>query len=260
MSSRYSHGCRRNITIESTGGKHAGTSVYTIDALELPAEHLTSPDHLAQALAITEAAVLVYDVTDPASLTYLKSLGGALHAALHQPQATTPIKKRSGFSLPGSPTREANRDSGTATAATRPYHFLLLGAKRDAPEAVREVSWLEGQLAAEQFFGPAGVAGGSSAAFMEVSARTGEHVGAVFPLLGGEILRSRRERGGLSQQSSERGGIGGFGRDGSDSSGDGVAVDADHGNTDGSGRMTGSMRRRWLALKATLSGSIFKKQ
>ncbi|ROV87043.1 hypothetical protein VMCG_10856 [Cytospora schulzeri] len=255
-SSNYAHGCRHDINIESNEGKHAEPDLYTIDALELPAEHLASPEQLAQALAITEAAVLVYDITDPSSLTYLKSLGGTIHDALHQNKTTTLSKKRTGFSLTGSPTRKASEDS---KAATRPYHFLLLGAKRDISDSLREVSWLEGQIAADEFFGPAGVAGGSSASFMEVSARTGEHVGAIFPFLGSEILRSRKERKESSQKSLEQG-IGGFGWDRSVFSDVGDVVDADEGvDAGGSGTVTGSMRGKWLGLKTTLSWSIFKK-
>lgn len=230
-----------------------------MDALELPAKHLASPEQLAQALAITEAAVLVYDITEPSSLTYLKSLAGTIHDALRQNnnnKTTSTPKKRSGFSLPGSPTRKASEES---KAATRPYHFLLLGAKRDVSESLREVSWLEGQIAADEFFGPAGVAGGSSARFMEVSAKTGEHVGAIFPFLGSEILKSRRERKSSSQQASGRG-IGGFGWDRSDLLDDDNTVDTDEGvDADGSGTMTGSIRGRWLGLKTTLSWSFFKR-
>lgn len=147
----------------------------------------------------------------------------------------------------------------------RPYHFLLLGAKRDVPESLREVSRLEGQAAAEQFFSPTGVAGGSSAGFMEVSARTGEHVGAIFPLLGSEVLKSRKERNGDSQQSPEQGigvgiGIGGLGWDRSSLNGDGDVGGTDDRDADGGGTVTWSVRRKWLALKATLSGSIFKKE
>lgn len=207
-------------------------------------------------MAITEAAVLVYDITDPSSLTYLKSLGGTIHDALHQAKTTTASKKRTGFSLTGSPTRKASEDS---KAATRPYHFLLLGAKRDVSESLREVSWLEGQIAADEFFGPAGVAGGSSASFMEVSARTGEHIGAIFPFLGGEILKSRKEREESSQQCSEQG-IGGSGWDRSGFNDDYNEVDTDEGvDAGGSGTVTGSMRGKWLGWKTTLSWSIFKK-
>ena len=199
--------------------------------------------------------MLVYDVTDLASLTYLKSLAGTIHKALHRPRSTSPSKRRTNFSLSGSPTREPSHDSA---GITRPYHFLLVGAKRDAPEALREVSWLEGQLAADHFFGPTGVAGGSSASFMEVSARTGERVGAIFPLLGSEVLKSRRERRDSSQPSSEQG-IGGFGRDGSDARDGGNAAGANDGVADESGTMTGPMKRRWSALKSSLSMTIFKR-
>lgn len=200
--------------------------------------------------------MLVYDITDPSSLTYLKSLAGTIHDALHQKKMTNASRKRSGFSLTGSPTQKA---MGGSKAATRPYHFLLLGAKQDVTESLREVSWLEGQISADEFFGPNGVAGGSSAGFMEVSAKTGEHVGAIFPFLGREILRSRKERKYSSQQSSEHS-IGGFGWDRSELEDDDNGVDTDEGvDADVSRTTSGSMKGRWLGLKTTLSWSIFKK-
>lgn len=166
------------------------------------------------------------------------------------------MKKRSGFHLPGSPTR---RDTSDATNSPRPYHFLLIGTKRDVPDSLREVSWLEGQIAAEEFFGPSGIAAGASVGFMEVSARTGEQVGAIFPSLGGEVLRTRKERQTASSQrclaAQGSGGLSGW--DISDFDLD--ADDTDDGQTDGSGTMAGSMRRRWAALKATLAASIFRK-
>lgn len=258
-SSSNINGCRRNITIESNEGKHIESNLYTVDALELPVEHLSSPEHLTQALAITDAAVLVYDIIEPASLTYLKSLANSIYSSIHQGRTiTTPTKKKSGFHLPGSPT---GRDTCNATHNnTRPYHFLLIGAKRDVPDSLREVSWLEGQIAAEEFFGPSGIAAGASVSFMEVSARTGEQVGAIFPSLCGEVLKSRRERQAASSQRYLSGqGSGGLsGRDISDFDHDADDTD-DDGQTDGSGTMAGSVRRRWAALKASLAASIFRK-
>lgn len=245
-----------------------------MDALELPVDHLSSPDHLTQALTITDAAVLVYDITSLASLTYLKSLSGTLHDALHA-KATAPTKKRTNaFSFHSSP---SSREDALAreSRVARPYHFLLLGAKNDAPPGAREVSWLEGQNAAGEFFGPGGVAGGASASFMEVSARSGENVGAVFPSLGREVLRSRRgrreEEVALQQRQLQRRGaeggasgggweeysgfgycFGGDDDDDNDGDGDTDECDCADGGT--------TLRRRWCALKATLSGSIFRKE
>lgn len=252
------NGCRRNITIESNEGKQVESNLYTVDALELPVEHLSSPEHLSQALAITDAAVLVYDITEPASLTYLKSLANNIYSSIHPARTTTtPTKKKGGFHLPGSPTR---RDTCDATYNSKPYHFLLIGAKRDVPDPLREVSWLEGQNAAEEFFGPSGIAAGASVSFMEVSARTGEQMGAIFPSLGCEVLKSRKERQALSSQKylSAQGSGGLSGWDISDFDHDVDDTD-DDGQTDGSGTMAGSVRRRWAALKASLAASIFRR-
>lgn len=245
-----------------------------VDALELPAEHLASPEHLAQALSITEAAVLVYDITDPASLTYLKSLSSTIYEALHRPETgSTLTKKRNGF-FTSSPTKKdiiASVATEEKEKTTRPYHFLLLGAKNDVFPEVRDVSWLEGQNAAAEFFGPTGVAGGSSASFLEVSAQSGENVCAVFPLLGREILQSRRERKELycsqQQQQQKRYGAEGGAFVGWECSDFDVDVDDDDdGDTDececadAGGALVGSVRRRWCTLKATLAGSIFRKE
>lgn len=256
-SSSEINGCRRNITIESNEGKHIESNLYTVDALELPIEHLSSPGNLSQALAITDAAVLVYDITDPASLTFLKSIAGSICSSIHPDKAATTPTKKGMFHLPGSATR---KDTSDTAHKTRPYHFLLVGAKRDVPDSLREVSWLEGQIAAEEFFGPSGIAAGASVSFMEVSARTGDQVDAIFPSLCGEVLKSRRERQAAASQKylSAQGSGGLSGWDISDFDYDADDTD-DDGHTDGSGTMTGSVRRRWAALKASLAASIFRK-
>lgn len=200
----------------------------------------------------------MYDITEPASLTYLKSLANSIYSSIHVGRTiSTPTKKKPGFHLPGSPT---GRDTSNTTQNTRPYHFLLVGAKRDVPDSLREVSWLEGQIAAEEFFGPAGIAAGASVSFMEVSARTGEQVGAIFPSLCGEVLKGRRERQAASSQKylSAQGSGGLSGMDISDFDYDADDTD-DDGQTDGSGTVAGSVRRRWAALKASLAASIFRK-
>lgn len=217
-------------------------------------------------MTITDAALLVYDITELASLTYLKSLSSALHDALNVKATTTTRKRTNNFHLNSiSPSRQS--------VSARPYHFLLLGAKNDVSPRAREVSWLEGQSAAGEFFGPGGVADGTSASFVEVSARSGENVAAVFPLLGREILRSRRQReeeeeavaAALRQQMLQRRGAegGAFGAgwecSGFDFGGD---DDDEDGNTDeyDSADGGGILKRRWCALKTTFSGSIFRKE
>ncbi|KAK4122448.1 hypothetical protein N657DRAFT_657263 [Parathielavia appendiculata] len=52
---------------------------YMIDTLELPSKHLHSNPMLAQALSITEAAVLVYSVRDDASFRLAQGLAEFMH-------------------------------------------------------------------------------------------------------------------------------------------------------------------------------------
>ncbi|KAF3058078.1 hypothetical protein GL218_05540 [Daldinia childiae] len=47
---------------------------YVINALELPSRHLSSEDQLTQAVQITEAVVLVYDVKSRASFTLIQDV------------------------------------------------------------------------------------------------------------------------------------------------------------------------------------------
>ncbi|KAF3761034.1 P-loop containing nucleoside triphosphate hydrolase protein [Cryphonectria parasitica EP155] len=244
----YAHGCRHSITIDSR--------LYAIDALELPADHLAAPERLAQALAITDAAILVYDITNLASITYLKSLASAIDEAVHhsdnsKTSSNPPAEKRSTafchHHFTSSSTRKDNNNNNTPTPPARPYHFLLLGTKTDVPSPLREVTWLEGHVAATEFFGPSGVAGGASASFMEVSARTGENIGAAFRLLGREVLMSRMERQKYFLAQQQRGRCRGGANGGSS-------------KRDGGGVLAGSMRKRWCALKSTLSSGIFRKE
>lgn len=56
-------------TAHSPGAQSTtATQTYVVDALEMPSKHLASDPMLEQALNITEAGVLVYDVSDPKSL------------------------------------------------------------------------------------------------------------------------------------------------------------------------------------------------
>lgn len=118
------------------------------------------------------------------------------------------------------------------------------------------------------------MAAGASAGFLEVSARSGENVGAVFTLLGREVLRSRRETREEREESARKRAAMRTMRNSADDGllgafdgwnyGDEVFVldgtdDTDFfdGFADGGG---GVFKRRWCALKATLSrGSIFRK-
>lgn len=188
--------------------------------------------------------MLVYDITNPSSLAYLKSLSGTIYEALHRSQQQQ--------QQPAKSTKKRNGPPFT----TRPYHFLLLGAKNDVGPSLREVSWLEGYTAAGEFFGPYGVAGGASASFMEVSAQTGENVKAVFPLLGREVLRTRREKKeGYTRRYGPEGGAwecSNFDFDVEDMSGS-ADFEGDGRCVDGSPSLKGSVRRQWIAFKAMVA-------
>jgi GTPase SAR1 family protein len=178
------------------------TQTYLIDALEMPTAHLPSNPLLAQALSITEAAVLVYSVRDPASLQLARGLAEFMreHFAL-QPTVTSP----------GSPgPRPGSVDRGRA------YPIVLVGNKRDGDDdgdggrdGVVGVSRAAGVRAARGMgvgngvggngvngvVGNGGGRGGGSGVdvpFMEVSAKTGEGVDELFELVGREVLRVRR--------------------------------------------------------------------
>lgn len=162
---------------------------YKVDILELPFTDINSfeaVEQLENAIAMTEAAVLIYDVADLSSLTYLKSLSNAFYDALHHTEAMI-TKKKTPFPF------TMSRTTTTLSVSTKPYNFLLLGTKSDVPTAERDVSWIEGHKAASEFFGPDGVASATTAEFLECSSRTGDKIDAIFPLLGREILHTRRE-------------------------------------------------------------------
>ncbi len=87
---------------------------YTVDALEMPSKHLSSNPMLEQALNITEAAILLYDVRDAASL---KLAQGIL-------------------------------DFIKESVSPREYGLLLVGNKSDADDDERQVPWAEGNKTA----------------------------------------------------------------------------------------------------------------
>lgn len=166
--------------------------------------------------------------------------------------ATATRKRGNGPPLPLSASSPLTRREPTTT---RPYHLLLLGTKNDASPSLRQVSWLEGYKAAGEFFGPYGVAGGASASFMEVSAQTGENVGAVFSLLGREVLRSRRaKREGYTRRYGPEGGAWECSNFDFDADADGSAdLNGDCDCEEGGGSLKESVRRRWEAFKAVVT-------
>lgn len=92
--------------------------VYILDALELPPEHLSSEERLRQAVRITEAAVLVYDV-----------------------------RSRASFDL----ARTVHRLVRDAVGEARAYGLALVGSHADCGDEAREVSWAEGSGLAAGF-------------------------------------------------------------------------------------------------------------
>ncbi|KAK0613481.1 P-loop containing nucleoside triphosphate hydrolase protein [Immersiella caudata] len=163
----YERGCRHPIDLDGTP--------YTIDALEMPSKHLLSNPMLEQALAITEAAILIYDVRDPTTLSLAEGIADFMRETLISPTATS----------------------------QRDYALLLVGNKSDAPPADRQIPWSAGSKAAAGIRVPSTTSpGGTSTgcAFLEVSAKTGENVEQIFPAVGREILRLKR----LGQQRREK--------------------------------------------------------
>ncbi|KAI1773551.1 P-loop containing nucleoside triphosphate hydrolase protein [Hypoxylon cercidicola] len=92
--------------------------VYVLDALELPSEHLSSEERLQQAVHITEAAVLVYDVRSRASFDLVQSVHNLICDMVEE---------------------------------TRTYGLMLVGSNSDCDDEAREVSWTEGNKLAESF-------------------------------------------------------------------------------------------------------------
>lgn len=125
---------------------------YMVDALEMPSQHLSSNPMLEQALNITEAAVLVYDVKDAESLQLARGIA------------------------------EFVRD--TVGAGGREYGLALVGNKSDADDEERAVPWAEGSRVAGLLKVPS-----SGTQFVEVSAKTGENVERVFAELGRDVLK-----------------------------------------------------------------------
>ncbi|KAK3373403.1 P-loop containing nucleoside triphosphate hydrolase protein [Lasiosphaeria ovina] len=176
----YERGCRHPLTLED--GR-----VYVVDALEMPSKHLLSNPMLAQAVDITEAAVLVYDVGNAASLRLAEGLAEFILDHITS-------------SGPGG----------------RHYGLLLVGNKSDLDDSIavddkdvglaseRELSLADGAAAAARIRLPPPSPPPSSSAFspetktaapcpfLEVSAKTGANVDAIFPLVAHDILRLRR--------------------------------------------------------------------
>lgn len=124
---------------------------YTFDALELPSTHLWRDDLIQQAVAITDAALLLYSTSDPPSLRLAQGL--------------------------------AELVSDTVIAANREYSILLAGAKSDLPDAERRIAYSDAAKIAGGF--------PIKTSFMEVSAVSGDQAALVLPRLGRDVLLLR---------------------------------------------------------------------
>ncbi|KAI3322447.1 P-loop containing nucleoside triphosphate hydrolase protein [Xylariaceae sp. AK1471] len=157
----YEQGCQRKIEIKD--------QVYKIDALELAPSHLFEGQYLRHAVAITQAAVLTYDVRSRESFVLIQELHQRIQEAL-------------------------------VADKRQHYGLVLVGNKADGDEDNKEESRrmvTEG----EGYELACGLNGGRTrCAFRETSARSGENVESVFVLLGTELLKLRR----LTQQRREQ--------------------------------------------------------
>ncbi|TLD13580.1 uncharacterized protein PgNI_03343 [Pyricularia grisea] len=126
-------GCRQSIQIDGLN--------YNVDVLELPSKHLTTNLMLEQALAITEGAVLLYDITDQASLELAIRVQRFMSGSF----------------------RSSNSNNH---GISRQYGLLLVGNKSDVDDEERVVAWAEGSKTASTF--------DTGCPFLEISARTGD--------------------------------------------------------------------------------------
>lgn len=92
-------------------------SLYMVDVMEMASKHISSDAFLIQALKITEAAILVYDVSSPDTFQLAQGVFDFI--------------------------RENKGD--------REYGVLLVGNKSDVDDNERQVSWAEGRKAALGF-------------------------------------------------------------------------------------------------------------
>ena len=143
-SPEYERGCRRTIQIDE--------EAYCIDALELRPEHLSNEPYLRQAIGITEAAIVMYDVTARDTFDIVAPVVDVIRDAL----------------------------------GPREYGLALVGNKTDCNETgagARQVSWAEGHRLA------AGLR--IRCSFLETSAKRGDDVDRIFPQLGRDVLKIR---------------------------------------------------------------------
>ncbi|KAI0538201.1 P-loop containing nucleoside triphosphate hydrolase protein [Xylaria digitata] len=154
-------GCQHRIDIKG--------QTYVVDALELAPSQLSEGHYLRNAVVITEAAVLVYDVRSRDSFALVRELYQQIQEAL-------------------------------VADERQHYYIVLAGNKADGDDdssgdSYRMVTEGEGYELACSLGG-----GRTRCAFRETSARTGENVDGLFLLLGTELLKLRQ----LAEQYQEQ--------------------------------------------------------
>jgi GTPase SAR1 family protein len=179
----------------------------------MPSKHLLSNPMLAQALSITEAAVLVYSVRDEASFRLAQGLAEFMREHF-SPAPPTPTVTRSllpslstTMTTPNGTRTGSGGGGGSSNGGVgiadkgRIYPLILVGNKSDPPshsddddpvailQSERAVAWEDGLKAAA---GMRMSGTGADVVFLEVSAKTGEGVDQVFEVLGQEVLRVRK--------------------------------------------------------------------
>ncbi|KAM7204115.1 hypothetical protein V8F33_001750 [Rhypophila sp. PSN 637] len=261
----YSRGCRHRIELDASSAAYSFTlpgqgqpqglgsplspttktqnhqnqqqkRVYIVDALELPSQHLPSDPMLEQALNLTEAGVLVYDVADAKSLQLVLGIAEFVREYLD---------RQNGIDNPG-----AGSSGNGYYPRRREFPLILVGNKSDIsaePQAddagpnneaqtdekettamtgsKREVPCAEGSKAAAAQISALGNintntititnlndgfgSGAEVVPSIKVSAKTGDNINLIFPMLAREILRSRwlfeqRERRQQQQQQHQQ--------------------------------------------------------
>ncbi|KAK3325445.1 P-loop containing nucleoside triphosphate hydrolase protein [Apodospora peruviana] len=197
----YERGCRHRIELDASlsvpgpiaiqtpaqiaaavgASQQKKNDIYVVDALEMPSRHLPSNPMLEQALNITEAGVLVYDVRDPKSLQLCLGIAEFVREYLNA------------FNY------NNNNNDDNSKKLKRRFPLILVGNKSDVDdEQDRAVSWAEGAKAAS-VMGSASSPGGQCP-FVEVSAKTGDNIDVIFPRLARDILKLKW----LSQQQQQR--------------------------------------------------------
>ncbi|KAM7217915.1 ras-related and estrogen-regulated growth inhibitor-like protein, partial [Rhypophila decipiens] len=160
--------------------------VYIVDALELPSQHIPSDPMLEQALNLTEAAVLVYDVADAKSLQLVLGIAEFVKEYLDRQNGI--INNPAGA---GSGNGSGNGNGHYPRR--REFPLILVGNKSDIsaePQAddmddtgPNDETHQTDEKETTAMIGPV--------PFIKVSAKTGYNINFIFPMLAREILRCR---------------------------------------------------------------------